>query len=221
MHLRRFFFSIQPPFRALLLGLGLLSACAKPTPSAGTRFGNVEFIRAPDGSYVVRYGGEARTLYGFADAQVVGYWTMRDGSVLAIQGVTPDCPDRAYELVVVRADGISERRIDSCRATYRFAEVQDALVATATVGGRHWVYQHGRLSGPERESGPRGGGRAAPGSPADVAQDSPVAASPGSFAPVAAALKPPPVSVPVGDNVIPAQVPTQQTPPAIRLPGSD
>jgi hypothetical protein len=201
--------------------LSLISACAAPVDWVGTRFGNVELIRSQNGGYAVRSGKAIQTLSEFSHAAVVGYWSMQDSSVLAIRAATPSCPEGVYALVTARADRITERRLDTCGTAYRFAELRGALIATDDRGGSYWVLRDGTLSGPHREPrrvrtavAHRGWG-SAPG--VSVNPDAEAQAD------VAAALKPPPVSAPVGNDVIPSQVPTTQgrAVPAIRFPGNN
>ncbi len=207
--------------RLAVVVLSLISACTAPMDWVGTRFGNVELVRSQNGGYAVRSGKEIQTLTGFSNATVVGYWSMDHSSVLAIRAATPGCPEGAYTLVTAKADRITEARLDTCGAAYRFAELRGALIATDDRAERYWVLRDGTLSGPHPEPrqvrtavGHRGWG-SAPGFSVNPDAD--------AQADVAAALKPPPVSAPVGNDVIPPQVPTTQggAVPAIRFPGNN
>ena len=176
----------------LVIGLG---GCATDRTIARFQTGNqmisLEQSSKLDG-FSVRVGaGDPMPLAGYTTAHIGSIWDLSRTRVAVITGATRACALR-YTLLVLAGDKASLHPIGVCGETYSLMQEGQSLVIRedAPHARKVWTFRDGVLEGPLmlqiRKEKPSQA-RAAAGNAPDV-------------------LSPPPVSPPVGDEVIPSPV---------------
>jgi hypothetical protein len=179
----------------------LLTACGGPNVVATFQAeGNVISIEqvsaaGSHNTYAVRVGSHpVLPLEGYTSVHVDSIWNQSATSLVMLSGATDACPSR-YTVVLATKTDASAHVIGDCGEIYRLAENDDGL--TIRQDDAHapkiWTLKDGVLDGPIIQQA-----RKVKAAPARTAVHS------GEEA--AGALAPPPVSQPVGDDVIPSPI---------------
>jgi hypothetical protein len=175
-----------------------LAACSAPHTIATFQTGDTTIAlvqSTQDGGYAVSVGPHTSLpLGGYTSARVDSIWNMATTRLVAIIGADAGCKLR-YTLVVAASDTASIRSIGDCGEAYSFARLGNALAIRQTDvrNPKVWTFVEGTREG------------------LTVQIARPLAPSPraalthlGESASGATSL--PPVSAPVGDEVIPSPV---------------
>ena len=185
-----------------------------------------------DGAAISVQLGDAKPLPlpGYLAARIEGAWTVGAYRVLLIAGTTKDCP-RQESLLVAKDDAGQVRPLGKCADRFVFTASLDQWSARQANARDplNWNFRDGKLTGPvlqsamnrprarltqperpaepERPSEPERAAEPArlpePGRGSDVA---PAATATQPVEPPVSPIRPPPVSRPVGDDVVPPPV---------------
>jgi hypothetical protein len=190
---------LQILFRLIILCgcYPLLAACANQGTVAAfqSRSGEIALRQYPRSGYFVAIGPhEVLPLGGYTAAYIKSIWETPSASLVVIAGRRADCP-LSYSLVVAKADGSSITPIGDCGETYTFAQDGSMFVIrqTQALDQRVWIFENGALHGPMLVALHRARRRShTEGTNPGRKVDNPIL--------------PPPISAPVGNEVIPQPV---------------
>jgi hypothetical protein len=175
----------------------VLTACTVPRTIATfqTTDGTISLQETRNDSYSVRVDpGTSLPLDRYTSARIESVWNLSGARLIVIGGASSDCQQR-YTLVIAATDTASLHSIGDCGDTYSFA-LHDSTLTIRQTGVRDpklWTFKDGMLDGPTVQI-------ARPSRPPARA----TTARPGENDSDATSL--PPVSAPVGDEVIPSPV---------------
>ncbi len=201
--------------RVLALSMaGFLAACATPVLQDGAQLGGARIAiltpgdSAADGAEAVIQLGDAKTLplTGHVTARIEAAWAIGAHRLVLLSGATRTCP-RQESLLTTRAEAGQWRVLGKCQD--RFAtSLSGEQWSARQINARdpiNWVFRDGVLSGPLAQSALHGRRNRATAveRPAESERPADPAREPSSMPdPVST----PPVSRPVGDDVVPAPV---------------
>jgi hypothetical protein len=175
----------------------LMAACARQEPIATlqTKTGTISLLHLRDGGgFVVNVSPHTvLPLSSYTSARIESTWDTASGRLIVIAGAGKNCPER-HSLVVVTAAAAKIVPMGECGGTYNFLQGGETITIRQSNARevKLWIFTHGSLHGPTLEHAHTVPSR-------HVAQARPVdnANSP---------TMPPPISTPVGDEVIPPPV---------------
>ncbi len=185
-------------FLIIFLASWLLAACQhwEPVAAVQTTEGTISLQR------VGRTGGFVLTasphtvlpLSGYTSARLEGTWDTTSGRLVVISGTSTDCSLR-YTLAVIAAATVSVVPIGECGETYSFVQNNEMFLIrqSNTRNVKFWTFTKGSLRGPMMQ-------RVRALRPARHAEQP--HRTEGSADPIL----PPPISAPVGDEVVPPPV---------------
>lgn len=214
--LARAFYSACSTWGLSLAGVAfLLAGCATPEVKDIVQLGapHIELLLAPRESFALRVGkAPALPMTDYTSVRVEGAWVVGAHRLVLLQGATKQCR-QLQTLVTVTEDTTaaqpaSARPLGGCEERFTITWTGEQLTARQ-IGARDpalWSFRNGTLNGPVPLStliGRRGRGATALGAGSSNSGSGPMIDAPDMVPPPPIV---PPVSRPVGEDVIPPPV---------------